>query len=268
MADFLEGNRANWDDRVPVHLASDFYDVEGWLRDRPGPPAWETEMLGPVARLDVVQLQCHFGLDALALADVGARVVGVDFSPAAIEAAEQLASRAGLGDRARFVEADVLHAAAALFGEQFDLVYVTLGSLCWLPSVVEWAGQVAELTRSGGRLFIHDDHPLSWALAESRLEIERSYFEEQEPLVDEAVATYTDGDAVLDRTRTYEWNHSLGEIVNALLERGFRIDRLEELPWTRWQRFPWLSRLDDGRWALPERRPKVPLSFSISATAT
>jgi hypothetical protein len=27
-------NQANWDDRVPVHLASDFYDLDGFPADR------------------------------------------------------------------------------------------------------------------------------------------------------------------------------------------------------------------------------------------
>ena len=267
MADYLDGNRANWEERVPVHLESAFYDVEGWLRDRPGPPVWETGLLGPVDGLDVVQLQCHFGLDALSLADAGARVVGVDFSGAAIESAHDLAARAGLTARARFVEADVLHAAAALRGEQFDLVYVTLGSLCWLPSVTQWAEQVAALLRSGGRLFIHDDHPLSWAMAESELLVERPYFEEPEPQVDEVITTYTDGAALSGPSRTYEWNHSLGEIVTALLDHELRLEHLVEHPWTRWQRFPWLTRLDDARWVVPGDRPKVPLSFSILAIA-
>lgn len=41
--DPLAQNRANWDERVPIHVASRFYDVEHWLGERPGPRPREVE---------------------------------------------------------------------------------------------------------------------------------------------------------------------------------------------------------------------------------
>lgn len=114
MTDYFATNRANWDDRVPIHVASKFYDIDRWLKERPGPREWELEVLGQVSGLDVLHLQCHFGLDTLAFANAGARVTGLDFSGAAITEARSVADRAGLADRARFVEADVLRAAEVL----------------------------------------------------------------------------------------------------------------------------------------------------------
>lgn len=266
MADRLAANRANWDDRVPIHATSRFYDVETWLRDRPGPRRWEAEVFGDVAGLVVAHLQCHFGLDTLALADAGARVTGLDFSGAAIAEARTLAGRAGLADRARFVEADVLDAAAALAPETYDLVYVSLGALCWLPKVGPWAAQVAALLRPGGRLYLHDVHPLAWALADDGERVEHSYFEEAEPFVGDADITYTDGDGRLSHSRAYEWNHSLGEIVSALLDNGLRVTTLVEHDWTVWPNFPWLVETPDRRWAVPPERPRVPLTFTLLAT--
>lgn len=265
-SDRLAVNRANWDDRVPIHVASRFYDVETWMRDRPGPRPWEVEVFGDVAGLDVVHLQCHFGLDTLALADAGARVTGLDFSGAAIAEARSLAGRAGLAGRARFVEADVLDAAAALAPETYDLVYVSLGALCWLPHVSRWAAQVAALLRPGGRLYLHDGHPLAWALAEDDLRVEHSFFEGAEPHVDDTDVTYTDGDGRLINARSYEWNHSLGEIVTAVIDHGLCVDTLVEHDWTVWSRFPWLIETPDHRWGPPPDRPRVPLTFTLSAT--
>ncbi len=266
MADYIAINRANWDERVPIHVASRFYDVERWLTERPGPRPWEIEVLGDVAGLDVVHLQCHFGLDTLALANAGATVTGVDFSGAAIAEARSLAERAGLADRARFVEVDVFGAAEALSPDQFDLVYVSLGALCWLPTVDRWAAQVAALLRPGGRLYLHDGHPLAWALADGALRVEHSYFEEREPYVDDVDTTYTDGDGRLTNARAYEWNHSIGEIVTAVIASGLRVIELTEHDWTVWARFPWLVETDDHRWATPEGRPRVPLSFTLLAS--
>ncbi len=267
MSDPIAANRANWDDRVPIHLASSFYDVEGWLRERPGPYPWELELIGDVDGLDVVHLQCHIGLDTLALANAGARVTGLDFSGRAIAAARALADRAGLADRARFVEADVHEAVEALSPQSFDLVYVSLGALCWLPRVWAWATQAVGLLRPGGRLYIHDAHPLAWAFADDDVCVAYSYFEESEPYVDDVEVTYTDGEDRLANTRVYEWNHSIGEIVTALLGRGLRLDALVEHDWTKWPRFPWLAETADHRWVVPPDRPRVPLSFSLLATA-
>ena len=269
MDDHLEANRANWDDRVPIHVASDLYGVDAWLRDRPGLRLWEAEALGDVSGLDVVHLQCHFGLDTLTLADAGATVTGLDFSSAAIAQARSLADQAGLTDRARFVEADVLQASATLDPERFDLVYVSLGALCWLPSVDRWASQVSALLRPGGRLYLHDGHPLSWALADDDLRVEHTYFEEDQPYVGDEPGTYTGGEATVANIRTYEWNHSIGEIVNAVIANGLTVTRLDEHDWTVWPRFPWLVRETndhrDDRWHTPPDRPRLPLSFTLMA---
>jgi SAM-dependent methyltransferase len=265
MNDYIAANRANWDERVPIHVASDFYDVERWLRERPQPRDRELEVLGDVSGLDVVHLQCHFGLDTLAFANAGARITGLDFSGAAIAEARSLAERAGLGEQARFVEADVLRAAEALSPERYDIVYVSLGALCWLPSVKLWANQVAALLRPGGRLYLHDVHPLAWALADEDLRVEHSYFEESEPYVDDSDATYADADARLRNARSYEWNHSIGEIVTAVLGEGLRVAALTEHDWTVWQRFPWLVETANHRWAPAHCRPRVPLTFTLLA---
>lgn len=267
MADYMAANRQNWNDRVSIHVASKYYDVEGWLRERPGPRQRELDALGDVGALDVVHLQCHFGLDTLAFANAGALVTGVDFSDAAIAEARSLAERAGLARRARFVQGDVLEAADLLAPERYDIVYVSLGALCWLPSVSQWAGQVAALLRPGGRLYLHDGHPLAWALADDDLRVVHSYFEELQPHIDEAGVTYTDGEGRLSHPRQYEWNHSIGEIVTAVIDHGLRIVSLTEHDWTVYRRFPWLVETVRHRWETPPGRPRIPLTFTLIAAS-
>ena len=261
----LAANRANWDDRTEIHLQSRLYDVEGWLRGGRGPRSYEALALGDVRGLRLLHLQCHFGLDTLAWARAGAQVTGVDFSPVAIAAAGEIAARAGLADRATFVCADVHQAAEALHHATFDIVYVSLGALCWLPSVERWAEQVGALVTLGGRFYLHDGHPLSQALAEDRLSVECTYFEEAEPFVDDSGRTYTDGDRPLRHGRSFEWNHGLGETVTALIRQGLRLEWLAEHDWTSWPRFPWLVADGEGRWGVPSGVPRVPLSFSLLA---
>jgi SAM-dependent methyltransferase len=264
----LAANLRNWDERVSIHAASRFYDVDRWLADRPGPRDREVAALGDVSGLDLVHLQCHFGLDTLAWADAGARVTGLDFSPSAIATAQDLAVRTGLDDRSRFVCAPVYDAARVLGVASFDVVYVSLGALCWLPSVGRWADQVAALLRPGGRLYLHDGHPLAWALDDEKPALRFTYFEEAKPYIDDSVETYTDSDRPLVNTRSYEWNHGIGEVVTALVDRGLAIDRLEEHDWTVHQRFPWLIETAPGLWSAPPGHPRLPLSFTVVATST
>src|SRR5712691_13096502 len=89
-------NRANWDERVALHLKPTAYDL-GPLRAGRGElnPVEEAE-LGEVKGLRVLHLQCHFGADTLCLAQRGATVVGLDFSAAAIDAPRALAGELGL----------------------------------------------------------------------------------------------------------------------------------------------------------------------------
>jgi SAM-dependent methyltransferase len=236
------------------------------LAIRPGPRAREVEALGDVAGLDLVHLQCHFGLDTLAWADAGARVTGLDFSPAAIAASQALAEQAGLAERASFVCANVNDAARALAPRTFDVVYVSLGALCWLPSVGRWADQVAALARPGGRLYLHDGHPTAWSLSSDSPTIEYSYFEEPDPYVDDSEETYTDADVPLANARSYEWNHGIGEVVTALIDRGLRIDRLTEHDWTVHQQFPWLVETAPHHWSTAPGQPRIPLSYTVLAT--
>ena len=135
----------------------------GWQRDQPGPRRYEAEAIGDVSGLRLLHLQCHFGLDTLAWARAraGARVTGLDFAPSAVAAARGIARRAGLAERAEFVCADVYDAVGALGHAEFDIVYVSLGALCWLPRVERWAAQVGALVAPGGRFYLHDGHPLS-----------------------------------------------------------------------------------------------------------
>ncbi len=154
-------------------------------------------------------------------------MTGLDFSTAAIEAARGLAVRAGLADRASFVCASLDDAARVLAPKTFDVVYVSFGALCWLPSVGIWADQVTALARPGSRVYLHDGHPVAWSLADDSLAIEHTYFEEPEPFTGDSEKTYTDAEAPLTNTRTYEWNHGIGEVVMALIDRGWRIDQLD-----------------------------------------
>jgi 2-polyprenyl-3-methyl-5-hydroxy-6-metoxy-1,4-benzoquinol methylase len=115
VSDYRDVNRANWDDRVPVHLASPDYAVDRFTAD-PGfisdVVRFDQELLGDVSGLRGVHLQCHIGTDTISLARLGASMTGLDFSAPAVGAATALATETGAD--ARFVQSDVYAAAGVL----------------------------------------------------------------------------------------------------------------------------------------------------------
>ncbi|MDN3310688.1 class I SAM-dependent methyltransferase [Microbacterium oryzae] len=262
-----DANLANWEDRVPLHEEAyglDAYDDPAHLSDvvRHDLAALEP-FASSVAGLDVCHLQCHIGTDTVSLARAGARVTGVDFSPAALVAAARLARRAGV--EATWVESDALEARAAVVGD-FDLVYTSIGAICWLADLDRWASQVAALLRDGGLFYIRDGHPMLYALDEdaSGLQLRYPYLSDGTAVSWDDASTYA-GDGTVAHTRTYEWPHPLSEIVNALIGAGLRILRLDEgtlLPW----RFSERMVPVDGGWAWPaEERRIVPCTFTVVA---
>ena len=76
-----------WDSIVQEHVQSEFYDVPGFLKGKTSLDSVELELVGDVKGQTLLHLQCHFGLSTLSWARLGAITTGVDFSPAAITAA-------------------------------------------------------------------------------------------------------------------------------------------------------------------------------------
>ncbi len=261
-------NRANWDERTPHHVASAFYDVDGFLAGQSTLRPFEVEELGPVFGRSLVHLQCHFGLDTLSWAREGAEVTGLDFSAPAVLAARDLARRAGL--EARFVEADVYDAPEAL-GRRFDVVYTGRGALNWLPDIAAWAEVVARLLLPGGRLYLVEAHPFVWGLADDSLDFEYDYFPGgRHPYVgDDDPGDYADPEVRLVHAATREFAHPLGSIVTGLAAQGLVVERLVERPEIGWPRFPFLVRLPGPRrhYGLPDYLPTLPLELSLLARA-
>jgi SAM-dependent methyltransferase len=255
---------------VPIHVASDLYDVarfrKGGLHLRP----FELEEVGDVTGRRLAHLQCHFGLDTLSWARVGASVVGLDFSEPAVRAATELAVETGLD--ARFVQSDVYDAVAALDGERFDIVYTGLGALNWLPDLPRWAGVVADLLVDDGVLYLSEFHPLSWVFADEDRTVAYDYFHnpEGETFDDGETGSYADLDAKTTNNATLEWAHTLADVVTAVLGAGLRLELLSEHDYTLFPRFPDLAEdrelLSAGVvYRQPEGSPRLPLMYSLRA---
>lgn len=265
--EWFAANRAWWDERVPIHMASGFYDLASFRAGRSTLEPFEIAELGGLGGRSLVHLQCHFGLDTLSCARLGAEVTGLDFSEVAIGAARDLAS--SVRQEASFVAGNV-YDAPALLGRRFDVVYTGKGALVWLPDIDAWAEVVAMLLRPGGCLYLSEFHPFAHLFGDENLSVEdgHGYFRRDEPLVvDEEPGSYVDLGAATTHNRTGEWTHPLGDVVSALAARGLRVAFLHELPFTLFPRWPWLERDDQGVYRSPESKPTLPLMYSLMAVA-
>jgi len=268
---FIKANRANWDDRVDGHLvaygAEAFADSAGEISEvvredlalmAPHLPN------GSVDGLRLVHLQCHIGTDTISWARLGALATGLDFSPKSLEAARMLAERASVS--IQFVESTIEDAPATL-GETFDVVYTSIGVLPWLADLGAWARTVFELLSPGGLFFIRDGHPMMIALDYERtdglLVVEHPYFETGSAQRFEDTTSYV-GDGVIEHAVHHEWSHSLGEIIQSLLDAGLQLTSFAEQRAVPWTSNPALGAGEAG-WMLTDRPERLPLTFSLTA---
>ncbi|HEY7523400.1 MAG TPA: class I SAM-dependent methyltransferase [Candidatus Limnocylindrales bacterium] len=263
----LEANRRLWDAWTELHEHAPFYDLDGFRRGGIRLRDYELAEVGPVAGKRLLHLQCHFGIDSLSWARLGARVTGVDFSPRAVALAASLAAELGLD--ARFLESD-LDRLPEVLDETFDIVYTSRGVLGWLPDIRRWAQVVARFVRPGGSFYITEIHPVAQAFddeaAPGELRLRYPYWEHPEPLVFKVVGSYADPTADVGDHEEHGWDHGLGEIVTALIDAGLRIEFLHEFDFVDWP-VAFLAESPDGRWRLPDgTRGQLPLFFSLRAT--
>jgi len=260
-------NRALWNEWTDIHEASDFYDIEGFKSGKIRLNSIEREELGDLNGKSLLHLQCHFGLNTLSLARLGATATGVDFSEKSIALARKLAEETKIDTQ--FVLSDIDHLPDNLTG-QFDIVFTSYGVLCWLPDLNRWAEVITHFLKPGGFFYIAEFHPFSWifddAADATEPRIAMPYFGDGNPIAWKTEGSYVDRDAPMKQEISYEWMHPLSDIVNALIGAGLRIDSMREFPYTVYKQFPFVEQSDDGNWRLKEKPNSLPLIFSMKAT--
>jgi SAM-dependent methyltransferase len=266
MDDFVQANQRTWDAWTRYHVASRFYNVEGFKAGRVTLDPIELAGPGDVTGKSLLHLQCHFGMDTLSWARRGATVTGIDFSNAAVAAARTLAAELGID--ATFVHSDLYDLPQHLTG-QFDVVFTSYGVLGWLPDLERWAHVVAHFLKPGGIFHIVEVHPVALLFDEhcqdAELRLTYPYFQGSEPVREEKQGSFAAPDAPVHSV-TYTWIHPLSEMIGSLLRAGLQITGFEEYPFLAWAFFPWMERRVDGFWQLPSAKDGIPLMFSLSAT--
>jgi SAM-dependent methyltransferase len=264
----LELNRMRWDALAAVHGQDAVYDSEALIagrRDLRGAEAAAVAQAAPDLRgRDVVHIQCHIGFDSIALARRGARVTGVDFSGTALAKAADLAVRCGVD--IEWVRADAAALPDSLHG-RFDLAYATIGAICWIEDIGAWMRCAAATLRPGGRLVLVEIHPIYQMVqaAGEPLRLDFPYAFDGPRRFDEP-GSYADPDAPVQVTAEVVYANSLGELVNASIAAGLRIDALHEHMETDRDPRSLLTQGEDGRYRLEVSGERLPVLFTLMAT--
>ena len=259
-------NRSWWDEVTPVHAASDFYDVAGFLKGRNALGAVEREAVDDVAGKKLLHLQCHFGLDTLSWARLGAEVVGLDFSPAALTQARRLARETSLESRVSFIEGDVTE-AGRVCGAPFDVVFTSLGAIVWIGNLEGWAASIAANLADHGFFYFLDAHPTSMIFDETSVTpvVTYDYFHSETPLFESGGRPdYADGSYMVGAdAHSFTW--SVSDIFAALENQGLAIHEVREYPFSAWPQFPDMEKAGDGYWHRARDAGRIPLLLGFKA---
>ena len=229
--------------------------------------------LSKVGGLDILYLQSHIGVDGVVLARAGANVTCADFSAHALQRTQELAGAVGV--TIETVETDSRDLPESLH-DRFDIVYVTIGAICWIDDLHTWMSQVAVALRHGGKLVMFEIHPVYQVFNQRIPELIADFpYGGGGLFTDSGSGSYADPDSDITSTTT-NFAHSIADVVNAAIANGLHIDRLDEQVELDFdpRGDGLLQQSDDGKWRLrlgrgrnPGDQPEgLPVAFSLIAT--
>ncbi len=249
----FQENRKYWDQRVAVHVESEFYDVVSWKAGKSSLNPPELELL-PANLKDVriLHLMCHFGQDSISLSRMGARVTGVDFSSKAIIQAKSFAEE--FAQTTKFVQSNLYELEEHSLGE-YDIVFMSYGTLLWLDDLPKWAQIVAKHLKPYGKLILVDFHPVCMSVGDDGSLFHYPYFNRQ-PIVETTTGSYADPAANVGGTNI-TFNYSFQDIFDSVLKAGLRLEKFKEWDYSPYPCFSWL----EGENGIFRHRAKVDIPY-------
>ncbi len=258
---YFNDNRASWDQRVAIHEASEFYDLKNFLSGANCLSEIELSELGDISGKRLLHLQCHFGMDTMALSRMGADCVGIDFSNSAILKAQEINKKLNLS--CRFYESNVYDVLDLNLG-QFDVVFTSYGTICWLPDLDRWAEMISKSLHKNGLFYFADFHPLLYLFDFNSKEIKYSYYNIFKPYTEIDQGTYADTNNATNFI-SHSWSHSIEEIISALLKHNLEIQVFKEFDFSPYNCFPNLKAIGSNRFCFELEHTRLPHVLLIKA---
>jgi SAM-dependent methyltransferase len=258
MIDYLQINKNSWNNKVATHVASDFYDVAGFLKGKSSLNAFELDLLGDVKGKSILHLQCHFGQDTLSLGRMGAKVIGVDLSDVAIEKAKELATQTGI--EATFICCDIYDLPKHL-NEQFDIVFTSYGTIGWLPDLNKWGTLISQFLKPQGKFVFVEFHPVVWMFDDNFEKIGYNYFNSG-AIVETYEGTYAEKEADLSQEYVM-WNHGIADVLTGLISNGMQLRTFQEFDYSPYNCFRKTIEFEPGKFRIEHLGNKIPMVYAL-----
>ena len=259
--DYLRINKQSWNDKTDINFKSEFYDVKGFISGKTSLKGIELKLLGDIQGKSILHLQCHFGQDSISLAREGARVTGVDLSDKAIAQAVALSETTGTA--ATFICCD-LYDLPNHSTKQFDIVFTSYGTIGWLPDLDKWAKIISAFLKPGGKFIFAEFHPVVWMFNDHFTAIGYDYFNTG-AIVETESGTYADRYAPI-KAETVSWNHSIAEVLTALITNGLQLKSFEEYDYSPYNCFNGTVEVEPKKFRIRHLEHTIPMVYSLLAT--
>lgn len=237
MEKYIEGNKAAWEEAFENRAASWGADITERVRNEDYPFFYD-EMKSVLKRLDtkgavIGQFCCNNGRELLSLVNSGkaSKGIGFDIAENQIAFANEKAKELNLPcefEAVNIYDIDDSHK------EQFDIVMITIGALCWFDDLDRFFAVIAKCMKSGAVIVINEQHPCTNMLAaqgdepfdpEHRKECHYSYFEHE--WTGNGGMYYMTQKSYHSKTFT-DYTHSMSEIISGMCGNGIVITGLQE----------------------------------------
>lgn len=257
----IDVNRKAWNYATKLHQIVQKEKLDIKFADQ-SYVCFDSESLVEIERLninnkDIVHLCCNNGKEIISLSRLGAnRCVGFDFcDEAIIEASNRALS---IKSDVEFVRCNVLEIDEKYFNS-FDIVYMSVGTLRWIPDLGKLFKIISSLLRTGGIVYIKEMHPFTEIINDDRqpdknpLLIVNSYFNEA-PFSDKNSLDYI-GHTNEKGLEKFWHIHTFTDILSSVINSGFSLERFEE----------YTTDISDVYPTLASSELQLPLSFMILA---
>ena len=230
--DYTAANQLAWNQAVPIHKRLKFAQLIESFRQ----PSYscldavETSKLREIGlgNKSVAPIGCNNGRELLSVKNLGAsRCVGFDMSDGFIDQARQLAQASQI--KCEFVCTDAYNISSE-YNQYFDLVYIAVGVLSWMPDISQFFAIVARLLKPSGQLFIYELHPVLEMFEPSGRDdpprAHNSYFK-TDPYIEEDGLDYY-GRRKYTSAPFYSFPHKLSDVMTAILTNSLQLLSFEE----------------------------------------
>jgi len=175
----------------------------------------ELDALGDMAGKNACVFASGDNRAVFALAGMGATVTSVDISENQLQVAAERAEELNLD--IRFIRSDVAH-IPELKDDQFDLVFMGSGAICWFSDLSAVCQEAARVLVSGGKLIIRDSHPFRsvWKKNAPQFELVRSYY-------DNGPHEVVTSNVLPHGAHSYQFSWTVSDQLQAVLAAGCEI---------------------------------------------